>query len=133
MSTQFRRPTLAAGIAPVIASASGAVVADTVSTMSQRSVRKPRSGPLRSQYLRAGDLKVSLDNGKATLTGTVEENVNKDLANEIALGVEGVAAADNILLKPEYTPRAPPTAVTAKSSTTPLPHRHQVETGVESA
>ena len=36
-------------------------------------------------YLRANDLKASVKDGTATLTGTVPEGINKDLAREIAL------------------------------------------------
>lgn len=56
-----------------------------------------------SPHLRANDLKVSVDNGKATLSGTVEEGVNKDLAKQIALGVKGITSVDNqIVVQPEY-------------------------------
>lgn len=56
-----------------------------------------------SPHLRANDLKVSVDKGKATLTGTVEESVNKDLARQIALGVGGITAVDNqIVVRPDY-------------------------------
>lgn len=48
-----------------------------------------------SPYLRANDLKVSVHEGKATLTGKVAEEVNKDLAKQIALGVEGIKTVDN--------------------------------------
>lgn len=48
-----------------------------------------------SPYLRANDLRVSVDNGKATLTGKVEEDINKDLATQMALGVKGVTEVDN--------------------------------------
>lgn len=57
-----------------------------------------------SPYLRATDLKVSVHQGKATLTGSVEDDVNKDLAKEIALGVGGVTQVDNeIEVKADYT------------------------------
>ena len=48
-----------------------------------------------SPYLRANDLKVSVHEGKATLTGKVPEEVNKDLAKQIALGVDGIKSVDN--------------------------------------
>ena len=48
-----------------------------------------------SPYLRANDLKVSVHEGKATLTGNVAEDVNKDLAKQIALNVDGIKAVDN--------------------------------------
>ncbi|WP_281784590.1 BON domain-containing protein [Sinimarinibacterium flocculans] len=60
-----------------------------------------------SPHLRANDLKVSVQNGKATLTGTVEEDVSRDLAKQIALGVEGIRQVDNqIKVQPDYTPAA---------------------------
>lgn len=46
-------------------------------------------------YLRADNLKVTVKDGKATLTGIVPEGVNKDLAKEIALGVDGIKDVDN--------------------------------------
>jgi osmotically-inducible protein OsmY len=58
-----------------------------------------------SPYLRANDLKVSVHAGKATLKGTVEESVSKDLAKQIALGVNGVKEVDNqIVVQPDYVP-----------------------------
>jgi osmotically-inducible protein OsmY len=60
-----------------------------------------------SPYLRANDLKVSVADGKATLTGSVEDGVNKDLAKQIALGVEGVSEVNNmIVVQSDYTPPA---------------------------
>ncbi len=66
-----------------------------------------------SPYLRADDLNVSVQDGKATLTGTVEEEVNKELAQEIALGVSGIKDVDNqIVVAADYTP---PKATAARS------------------
>jgi osmotically-inducible protein OsmY len=47
--------------------------------------------------LRDQDIRVTVINNKVTLSGTVEESVKKELAQEIALGVEGVATVDNQL------------------------------------
>lgn len=58
-----------------------------------------------SPYLRANDIKVSVVDGKATLTGTVEEDVNKDLATAIAMGVNGIKDVDNkIDVRADYQP-----------------------------
>ncbi len=46
-------------------------------------------------YLRSDNLKASVRDGKATLTGKVAEGINKDLANEIARGVDGIKEIDN--------------------------------------
>src|SRR6478735_1349176 len=48
-----------------------------------------------SPYLRTNDLKVSVHEGKATLTGNVAEDISKDLAKQIALGVDGIKTVDN--------------------------------------
>lgn len=59
-----------------------------------------------SPYLRANDLKVSVHNGKATLSGMVDEDVNKDLAKQIALGVDGIKEVDNkIDVQADYIPK----------------------------
>ncbi len=59
-----------------------------------------------SPYLRAQDIEVAVDFGKATLTGTVEEDINKELAKEIALGVTGIKEVDNkIVVNADYTPK----------------------------
>jgi hyperosmotically inducible periplasmic protein len=56
-----------------------------------------------SPYLRANNLQVSVHEGKATLTGKVAESVNKDLAKQIALGVDGIKSVDNrIEIVPNY-------------------------------
>ncbi|HEY6528925.1 MAG TPA: BON domain-containing protein [Cellvibrionaceae bacterium] len=61
-----------------------------------------------SPYLRANDLHVTVNNGKATLTGTVAEDVNKDLAKQIALGVSGVKEVDNqIKVDADFHPKKP--------------------------
>lgn len=48
-----------------------------------------------SPYLRAHDIDVTSVDGKVTLTGIVEDQVVKELAREIAMGVDGVTAVDN--------------------------------------
>lgn len=58
-----------------------------------------------SPYLRAHDIEVTVVDGKATLTGTVEEDVNKDLAKQLALSVDGITSVDNrIVVKADYVP-----------------------------
>lgn len=46
-------------------------------------------------YLRVNTLKATVKDGKATLTGNVQEDVSKELAKEIALGVDGIKEVDN--------------------------------------
>lgn len=58
-----------------------------------------------SPYLHANDLKVSVHKGKATLTGKVNEDVNKELAQQIALSVGGIKDVDNqITVDENYEP-----------------------------
>jgi len=46
-------------------------------------------------YLRAFDLKVTVSENVATLSGTVGEEANKDLAEQIARAVKGIKSVDN--------------------------------------
>ncbi|WP_409525737.1 BON domain-containing protein [Nitrincola sp. MINF-07-Sa-05] len=48
-----------------------------------------------SPYLRAHDIEIEVVDGKATLTGIVDEDVYKELAEQIALGVQGIESVDN--------------------------------------
>ena len=109
MYTLPRKLRLAAATAMAIAATSGALAADTLSqdiTEARQETQIWTTYAL-SPYLRGSDLKVSVNNGKATLTGTVEEGVNKDLAKQIALGVSGVTEVDNqIVVHPDYMPAA---------------------------
>jgi hyperosmotically inducible periplasmic protein len=60
-----------------------------------------------NRHLRRNDLQVSVRNGRATLSGTVEESVSSDLAEQIALGVTGIKTVDNkIKIEPDYQPQA---------------------------
>lgn len=60
-----------------------------------------------SPYLRANDLKVTVHDGKATLTGTVDEDINKELAKQIAVGVKGIKEVDNrIVVQSNYSPKS---------------------------
>jgi hyperosmotically inducible protein len=60
-------------------------------------------------YLRANDLKVQVDGGKATLSGKVAEDVTKNLATEIARAVTGITSVDNhIVVEPTYLPHLAP-------------------------
>lgn len=105
MYTPTRKLLLAPGIALAMAAISGTATADTLSqdvTEARQETQIWTTYAL-SPYLRANDIKVSVHNGKATLTGKVEEDVNKDLAKQIALGVSGVKDVDNqIIVQADY-------------------------------
>ena len=104
---QFRKTAFASSIALALAAMSGTVAADTVSDdlTEARQESQIWTTYALSPHLKASDLKVSVQGGKATLTGTVEEGVNKDLAKQIALGVSGISEVDNqITIQPDYVP-----------------------------
>jgi hyperosmotically inducible periplasmic protein len=94
-------------IALAMAANSGTVFAETVS---QDVIEARQETQIWTTYalnpnLRANDLRVSVHNGKATLTGTVEEDVSRDLAKQIALNVNGVNEVDNqIVVQTDYVP-----------------------------
>lgn len=71
------------------------VFADTSEVINARQEAQIWTTYALSPYLRANDIKVSVMDGKATLSGIVEEDVNKDLAKQIALGVSGIKEVDN--------------------------------------
>ena len=100
MYKQSKKLILAASIALATAGISSTVAADTTSQniIEARQESQIWTTYALSPYLRAQDLKVSVHGGKATLTGIVDESVNKDLAKEIALGVEGVKEVDNLIV-----------------------------------
>jgi osmotically-inducible protein OsmY len=106
---QFRKTLFATGFALALATLSGTAAADTAGqniTEARQETQIWTTYAL-SPYLRASDLKVSVHAGKATLTGKVEEDVNRDLAKQIALGVDGVKEVDNqIVVQADYAPPA---------------------------
>ena len=89
MYKQSRKLLLTSGIALAMAATSGAATATTASqdVTDARQESQIWTTYALSPYLRSNDLKVSVHEGKATLTGKVDESVNKDLAKQIALGV----------------------------------------------
>jgi osmotically-inducible protein OsmY len=97
MYTKSRKLILASAITLALASISGSSIAATDSNDVTAARQESQIGTTYSlsPYLRANDIKVTVDNGTATLTGTVEENANKELAKQIALGVSGIKTVDN--------------------------------------
>ena len=121
MYSNYRKTLLSTSIALALASATGAVFAEShcdndsahkVSMQEQDISAVRQESRIQTTYslnsnLRNNDLKVSVKDGKATLTGTVEEDVSKDLANDIALGVAGINTVDNqIRVSSDYMPAA---------------------------
>lgn len=109
MHTNFRKSLIASAIALSMTGLAGTAAAGTLSqdVTAARQESQIWTTYALNPYLRANDLKVTVDGGKATLTGVVEESVNKDLAKQIALGVSGITDVDNqIVVKADY--KAPP-------------------------
>lgn len=110
MHMHSRKLLLASAVAMAMAVSSGVVSAatGTAAITEARQESQIWTTYALSPYLRASDLKVSVEGGKATLSGNVAENVNKDLANEIALGVKGITEVDNqIIVNADYVPPKP--------------------------
>lgn len=110
MNTQPRTLLLASSLALAIATASGGALAETLSQNITEARQETQiwTAYSISPYLRASDLKVSVDNGKATLSGRVSEEANKELANEIALGVSGIdSVTNNIVVDADFIPSKP--------------------------
>lgn len=107
MKTLPRKHMIAAGIALWIAAASTSTLAASASQQLTEARQETQiwTTYALSPYLRANDLKVTVHDGNATLTGKVDEGVNKELAKEIALGVSGIKEVDNqIEVQSDYVP-----------------------------
>lgn len=59
-----------------------------------------------SEHLNPFDIDTDVENGIVRLTGTVESEIDRDLAEELAAGVEGVAEVRNELVVGEIEPEA---------------------------
>lgn len=60
-----------------------------------------------NRHLNPFTIDVDVENGSAKLIGTVETAVERDLAEQIALGIDGVTKVDNQLtLDPTFAPKA---------------------------
>jgi len=117
MFIQKRNLLLVSAIAAAIAGTAFATAKPTQEVIDVRQETQIWTTYALSPYLRANDLKVTVHEGKATLTGNVAEDVNKDLAKQIALGVDGIKSVDNkIEVVPNYKSPASPS---------PMPSLHR--------
>jgi hyperosmotically inducible periplasmic protein len=101
MKNAIRKFVLANAIALSLAGAVGSSFAADSSVGSQVADAR-REGQIWTSYavnphLRALDISVKVDGGNAVLTGKVENSIEKDLAEQIALGVDGIKHVDNQL------------------------------------
>lgn len=100
MKKTHRTLALAGGLSLILAVATPSVAAQTPTQEIQDARQESQIATAFSlnPYLRAHDLKVSVQSGKAVLTGHVEEGISKELAKQIALGVTGISEVDNQIL-----------------------------------
>jgi osmotically-inducible protein OsmY len=100
---QKRNLILASAVAAAIAGSAFANAKPSQEVVEARQESQIWTTYALSPYLRANDLKVTVHEGKATLTGHVADDVNKDLAKQIALGVDGIKSVENnIAVVPNY-------------------------------
>lgn len=103
MQRQLRNLILAASLSLAIGATNGIAAANAKTFTDARQETQIWTTFALNPYLRANDLNVSVADGKATLSGYVDESPHKDLANAIALGVGGIDAVDNqIIVQPDY-------------------------------
>lgn len=105
MHTKFRKLIIASGVALALGAAGGAFAEDSMSANVNDARLETRISTTYalSPHLQAGDITVSVRDGKATLAGTVSEDINKELAEQFARNVEGVTEVDNqLVIDPDY-------------------------------
>lgn len=103
MYMQSRQTLLAAAIGLALASGASQAASASQEVTEARQETQIWTTYALSPYLRANDLKVAVHSGKATLSGKVEEDISKDLAKQIALGVSGIKEVDNqIIVQADY-------------------------------
>jgi osmotically-inducible protein OsmY len=102
MKQTLRKLVLASSIALALGGIGSAFASDPKpheTTTEQLSDARHESQILTSfstnRHLRGFDLAVTVDGNKAVLSGNVDENVSKELAEQIALGVDGIKRVDN--------------------------------------
>lgn len=112
MNSSYRNFIFTSAILLILSALQPVSAADTAATATKamddvRQESQIATSYALSPYLRANDLKVTVQKGKAVLTGKVDEKISKELAGEIALGVSGIKDVDNkIVVDANYIPKA---------------------------
>ncbi len=102
MKIPYRSFLLSSAIAMTLASGA-ALAADSSEVANARQEARISTTYALSPYLRSNDIQVSVNGDTATLTGSVPEDVNRDLAEQIALRADGVTKVDNqITVQADY-------------------------------
>ena len=104
MRTNYRSLLLSSAIALSLVAGSGAVLAGNSSEVANaRQEARISTTYALSPYLRSNDIQVTVNGDTATLTGSVPEDVNRDLAEQIAMRADGVTKVDNqIIVQADY-------------------------------
>jgi len=109
MNLSSRKHILAVGVALALSGVGGASAADPRPAPSQQVVDARHEAQIltsfdMNRHLRGYPLTVAADGSKVVLEGKVESGVAKDLAGDIANGVEGIKQVDNrIVVDPDVT------------------------------
>ena len=98
MNTTFRKLIIASGVALALGATGGTFAEGSMSASDARLEAQISTTYALSPHLQGGDITVSVQDGKATLTGAVPEDINKELAEQFARNVEGVTEVDNQLV-----------------------------------
>ena len=100
MNTKFRKLIIASGVALALSVSGSAFAEDPASGRASDVWLEAQISTTYalSPHLQAGDITVSVEDGKAILTGAVPEDINRELAGQFALSVEGVTEVDNQLV-----------------------------------
>ena len=107
MNTKFRKLIIASGVALALGATGGTFAQGTGSAdvSDARLEAQISTTYALSPHLQARDITVSVQDGTASLTGVVPEDINKELAEQFALSVEGVTEVDNqLVIDADYTP-----------------------------
>lgn len=111
MNTQFRKLIIAASVALALGVTGNTFAEESmaISASDARMEARISTTYALSPHLHGGDITVSVQDGKVTLTGAVAEDINKELAEQFARNVDGVMEVDNQLVidadyvRPEMT------------------------------
>lgn len=91
-----RKLALATAVSMALLTSTGSLAADDSSDITEaRQSTQIWTTYALNPHLQANDIKVSVDDGVATLTGKVEEDISKELAEQLALNVKGIKKVEN--------------------------------------
>ena len=98
MNMKFRKLIIASGVALALGATGGAFADGPMSANDARLEARISTTYALSPHLQGDDVTVAVQDGQATLTGTVPEDINKELAEQFARNVEGITEVDNQLV-----------------------------------